>query len=158
MAVANMRQPAPAPRLQHAAQLSGRPGARGRQAGLLTRLDVSFNAVADVAGLDKLTQLRDLSLFSNRVAAADGLTGLSQLEMLSLGAARAARCSPAAPAAPLPASLVLGGRALRQQVIRNIEDISDTAFEHFGQAERRAAALVGLTRSGPSAHALPGAC
>ncbi len=86
-----MRQPAPAPRLQHAAQLSGRPGARGRQAGLLTRLDVSFNAVADVAGLDKLTQLRDLSLFSNRVAAADGLTGLSQLEMLSLGAAHCAQ-------------------------------------------------------------------
>ena len=112
---ADVRQAQPAPRLQHAAQLSGRPGARGRQAGSLTRLDVSFNAVADVAGLDRLTQLRDLSLFSNRVAAADGLTGLSQLEMLSLGAARAAQCSSAAPATPSPALLVLGGRASHQQ-------------------------------------------
>lgn len=55
------------------------------QAGSLVRLDISFNAIADVAGLEKLTRLQDLSLFANRVAAVDGLTALSQLELLSLG-------------------------------------------------------------------------
>ena len=48
-------------------------------------LDVSFNAIADLAGLEKLTRLQDLSLFCNRISAVDCLTGLSNLELLSLG-------------------------------------------------------------------------
>ncbi|KAK9836114.1 hypothetical protein WJX81_002381 [Elliptochloris bilobata] len=54
-------------------------------AGSLVCLDLSFNAIGDVAGLEKLTRLQDLSLFCNRVSAVEGFTGLSQLEMLSLG-------------------------------------------------------------------------
>ena len=55
------------------------------QAPSLVSLDASFNAIADLAGLEKLTRLQDLSLFCNRVAAADCLTGLLNLELLSLG-------------------------------------------------------------------------
>ena len=60
------------------------------QAPSLVSLDVSFNAIADLAGLEKLTRLQDLSLFCNRVSAVDCLTDLLSLELLSLGAAPAA--------------------------------------------------------------------
>ena len=55
------------------------------QAPSLVSLDASFNVIADLAGLEKLTRLQNLSLFCNRVSAADCLSGLLNLELLSLG-------------------------------------------------------------------------
>ena len=73
--------------IRPSSQRQARPGSRAGlvQAPSLVSLDASFNAIADLAGLEKLTRLQDLSLYCNRVSAADCLTGLLNLELLSLG-------------------------------------------------------------------------
>lgn len=48
-------------------------------------LDLSFNLLERIEGLDKLTKLTDLSLFSNTIATVSGLECLSKLNVLSLG-------------------------------------------------------------------------
>lgn len=53
----------------------------------LTRLewlDLSFNNIERISGLDKLVCLRDLSLAHNRIKTVSNLDSLSQLQVLSL--------------------------------------------------------------------------
>lgn len=48
-------------------------------------LDLSFNLIEKIEGLDKLSKLADLSLFSNNITYISGLEGLVKLNVLSLG-------------------------------------------------------------------------
>jgi Leucine-rich repeat (LRR) protein len=66
------------------------PGTAAHQTSL-TWLDLSFNQITEIEGLESLTRLRDLSLFHNRVGAITGLDGMADLNVLSLGAGRGAR-------------------------------------------------------------------
>jgi hypothetical protein len=52
----------------------------------LHTLDLSFNRITQISGLDTLTKLVDLSLFNNRIEAIEGLDALTGcLQVLSLG-------------------------------------------------------------------------
>ena len=73
-------------------------------------LDLSFNQISKIEGLDSLTQLTDLSLFSNRITAsafgasggASGRVGLLASGRLAGGSPGGARCLSRMPqAAPL---------------------------------------------------------
>lgn len=48
-------------------------------------LDLSFNLISKIEGLDTLTKLTDLSLYSNRITELSGLEKLEQLNVLSFG-------------------------------------------------------------------------
>lgn len=48
-------------------------------------LDLSFNNIPKIEGLERLTKLQDLSLYNNRIESIDGLDTLTGLEVLSLG-------------------------------------------------------------------------
>jgi Leucine-rich repeat (LRR) protein len=48
-------------------------------------LDLSFNNIAKIEGLDQLWQLTDLSLFNNRITKLENLDPLTQLNVLSVG-------------------------------------------------------------------------
>jgi Leucine-rich repeat (LRR) protein len=52
----------------------------------LTWLDLSFNQITRIEGLDTLTNLTDLSLLDNQISELEGLAKLSKLQCLSLGA------------------------------------------------------------------------
>jgi len=51
----------------------------------LTWLDLSFNKIPVIEGLDSLVKLQDLSLFSNQISTLQGLSSLKDLNVLSLG-------------------------------------------------------------------------
>ena len=51
----------------------------------LTWLDLSFNLIEKIEGLDKLSVLEDLSLFSNRISKLENLDYLTNLNVLSVG-------------------------------------------------------------------------
>lgn len=51
----------------------------------LVPLDLSFNNIETIEGLDTLANLEDLSLSSNRIAKIDSLDALVKLQVLSLG-------------------------------------------------------------------------
>lgn len=51
----------------------------------LTWLDLSFNNISKIEGLETLTQLRDLSLFNNNICVIENLDTLTDLQVLSLG-------------------------------------------------------------------------
>ena len=51
----------------------------------LTWLDLSFNAISKIEGLDKLTKLTDLSLFCNHIDKIENLQTLTNLSVLSIG-------------------------------------------------------------------------
>ena len=51
----------------------------------LTWLDLSFNAISKIEGLDKLTKLTDLSLFCNHIEKIENLQTLTNLSVLSIG-------------------------------------------------------------------------
>ena len=53
-------------------------------------LDLSFNKIRKISGLESLPALRDVSLYSNKITAVEGLDGCPQLEVLSLGNNRVA--------------------------------------------------------------------
>jgi Leucine-rich repeat (LRR) protein len=46
---------------------------------------LSFNLIEKIEGLDRLTKLTDLSLFSNRISRIEGLENLTELNVLSVG-------------------------------------------------------------------------
>jgi len=48
-------------------------------------LDLSFNLIEKIEGLDQLTKLTDLSLFSNHIVVLSGLESLHELNVLSVG-------------------------------------------------------------------------
>lgn len=48
-------------------------------------LDLSFNNIEAIEGLDTLVNLEDLSLFNNRISKIDSLDALVKLQVLSLG-------------------------------------------------------------------------
>ena len=48
-------------------------------------LDLSFNLIEKIEGLDQLTKLTDLSLFSNQIKELSGLENLHELNVLSVG-------------------------------------------------------------------------
>jgi hypothetical protein len=52
----------------------------------LTWLDLSFNRITHISGLDTLTKLVDLSLFNNQITKIENLDKLTELNVLSLGA------------------------------------------------------------------------
>ena len=51
----------------------------------LTWLDLSFNSITFMEGLDKLVNLTDLSLFANKIEVVQSLQTLTNLNVLSLG-------------------------------------------------------------------------
>lgn len=51
----------------------------------LTWLDLSFNRIAVLEGVEKLTKLQDLSLFNNQISSLQGLDTLQGLHVLSIG-------------------------------------------------------------------------
>lgn len=48
-------------------------------------LDLSFNLIEKIEGLDNLRELEDLSLFQNRIRVLEGLDNLENLNVLSVG-------------------------------------------------------------------------
>ena len=50
----------------------------------VTSLDLEYNKLTDVKGLEKLTKLEKLSLYANQLTDVKGLENLTQLEKLSL--------------------------------------------------------------------------
>jgi Leucine-rich repeat (LRR) protein len=60
-------------------------GPRVRQVNL-TWLDLSFNKITKIEGLETLTKLVDLSLFNNQISEIEGLDTLTELNVFSLGA------------------------------------------------------------------------
>ncbi len=48
-------------------------------------LDLSFNLIEQIEGLDNLSKLTDLSLYSNNIKEIGGLENLHELNVLSLG-------------------------------------------------------------------------
>lgn len=48
-------------------------------------LDLSFNMIVKIEGLNKCTSLTDLSLFKNRITVLSGLEELKELNVLSVG-------------------------------------------------------------------------
>lgn len=48
-------------------------------------LDLSFNLVSQIEGLDKLVNLQDLSLFNNQLKSVSGLDLCRKLNVLSIG-------------------------------------------------------------------------
>ena len=55
----------------------------------LTWLDLSFNKIAKIEGLDQLTKLVDLSLFNNQIEAIENLDTLTGLNVFSIGRKKA---------------------------------------------------------------------
>lgn len=51
----------------------------------LTWLDLSFNRITAIEGLEQLTKLQDLSLFNNQISSLQGLDTLQNLNVLSIG-------------------------------------------------------------------------
>lgn len=47
--------------------------------------DLSFNNIEVIEGLDKLTNLRDVTLFNNRISHVENMDDLVDLHVLSLG-------------------------------------------------------------------------
>ena len=52
---------------------------------LFSYADLSFNNIEVLEGLNKLTKLRDLTLFNNRISRIEGMDALKELHVLSLG-------------------------------------------------------------------------
>lgn len=52
----------------------------------MTWLDLSFNRITKIEGLEKLTKLLDLSLFSNQIEVIENLDTLVDLHVFSIGA------------------------------------------------------------------------
>ena len=48
-------------------------------------LDLSFNNIEVIEGLDKLTKLKDLTLYNNRISKIENMEALSQLHVFSIG-------------------------------------------------------------------------
>lgn len=51
----------------------------------LTWLDLSFNRITALEGLDNLAKLQDLSVFNNQISSLQGLDKLQSLHVLSIG-------------------------------------------------------------------------
>lgn len=51
-------------------------------------LDISFNLLRNIEGIDKLTQLKKLFLVNNKISKIENLSTLHQLQMLELGSNR----------------------------------------------------------------------
>ena len=47
--------------------------------------DLSFNNIEVIEGLDKLTKLKDLTLYNNRISKIENMDFLSQLHVFSIG-------------------------------------------------------------------------
>jgi Leucine-rich repeat (LRR) protein len=48
-------------------------------------LDLSFNAIKEISGLDTLVNLTDLSLYNNQITGLKGLDNCKLLNVLSIG-------------------------------------------------------------------------
>ena len=48
-------------------------------------LDLSFNRIEKIDGLDRLTKLTDLSLFDNSIKKIENMDALKKLQILSIG-------------------------------------------------------------------------
>ena len=52
---------------------------------LIFSLDLSFNNIECIEGLDKLTKLRDVTLYNNRITQLENMDSLTQLHVFSAG-------------------------------------------------------------------------
>ena len=48
-------------------------------------LDLSFNNIEVIEGLERLTQLEDLTLYNNRISQLENMDALEKLHVLSIG-------------------------------------------------------------------------
>ena len=48
-------------------------------------LDLSFNNITQIEGLDALTELTDLSLYNNRITLIENMDSLKKLNVFSIG-------------------------------------------------------------------------
>lgn len=48
-------------------------------------LDLSFNNIEVLEGLEKLTKLKDLTLYNNRISRMENMDSLTQLHVFSIG-------------------------------------------------------------------------
>lgn len=48
-------------------------------------LDLSFNNIEVIEGLDQLTKLEDLTLYSNRISKIENMDNLENLQVFSIG-------------------------------------------------------------------------
>lgn len=51
-------------------------------------LDISFNLLRNIEGVDKLTRLKKLFLVNNKISKIENISSLRQLQMLELGSNR----------------------------------------------------------------------
>lgn len=51
-------------------------------------LDISFNLLRNIEGVDKLTRLKRLFLVNNKISKIENISNLHQLQMLELGSNR----------------------------------------------------------------------
>lgn len=51
-------------------------------------LDISFNLLRNIEGIDKLTQLKKLFLVNNKISKIENISNLHQLQLLELGSNR----------------------------------------------------------------------
>ena len=51
----------------------------------LFHLDLSFNNIEVIDGLDQLTKLKDVTFFNNRISTICNMDSLSELQVLSIG-------------------------------------------------------------------------
>lgn len=47
--------------------------------------DLSFNNIEVIEGLDKLTKMKDLTLYNNRISKIENMESLTQLHVFSVG-------------------------------------------------------------------------
>lgn len=52
---------------------------------LIFSLDLSFNNIECIEGLDQLSKLRDLTLYNNRITKLENMDSLTQLHVFSAG-------------------------------------------------------------------------
>lgn len=55
---------------------------------ILRILDISFNLLRNIEGVEKLTQLKKLFLVNNKISKIENISNLHQLQMLELGSNR----------------------------------------------------------------------
>lgn len=55
---------------------------------VLRILDISFNLLRNIEGVDKLTRLKKLFLVNNKISKIENISTLHQLQMLELGSNR----------------------------------------------------------------------
>lgn len=117
----------------------------------LTWLDLSFNKIKKISGLEELTQLTDLSLSNNEISALDGVAHLPKLEVLTLANNTVSTLAEVAKLRYMPSLRVLalagnpverkgaGSLDYRGAVLARLQRLQYLDFERVTDEERQAA-------------------